>query len=108
MRFYPGLLICTVGRGGPRWYPSKLKFVGYTPVCLAQTPTPHTINYIGSDFLADSGATAHVCRDRELMSDFAQSNDNNVVMTGAGALPVKGYGTCAVVDHKSGHTFILP
>jgi transposase InsO family protein len=41
------------------------------------------------------------------MSDFTQSNDNNVVMTGAGALPVKGYGTCAVVDHKSGHTFIL-
>jgi transposase InsO family protein len=69
----------------------------------------HALNFLGEEnFLADSGATAHVCNNRKLMHDFTPTpNENASILTGAGPLPVEGRGTCIVIDPSTNLTFTL-
>ena len=60
-----------------------------------------------SEFLADSAATAHICHNAALLHDFTPSDGSQTVMTGAGPLPIAGYGTCLVKDAHSNQTFTL-
>lgn len=79
------------------------------PSCLALgfATTTFTAGIGASDFLIDSAATSHICSERTLMHDLSPAPPGHEIMTGAGALPVEGYGTCIVTDSRGKHAFTL-
>ena len=78
------------------------------PTCLAADYHPSSFGEIGAtEFLLDSAATAHIAHNRSLFENYTPCTDNSVVITGAGSLPVAGYGTVLVTDPDKNATFAL-
>lgn len=78
------------------------------PTCLAADYTPSSFSSVGAtEFLLDSAATAHISHNHSLFSNYTPCTDSSVVITGAGPLPVAGYGTVLVTDPNRSATVAL-
>jgi hypothetical protein len=95
--------------GGTRQNPNSQRPHPITPTCLATALYAHSFSDVGiTEFLLDSGATAHITHNKSLLHDFRPAvRDNQKVITGSGSLSVAGSGSVTITVPKSNHSFTI-
>ena len=77
------------------------------PLCLASHYNDEDFSGVGpAQFLIDSAATTHICHNVALFHSYTPLDTPQYILTGAGPLPISGYGTCVVQDQDN-HTLTL-
>lgn len=77
------------------------------PLCLASHYNDEDFSGVEpAQFLIDSAATTHICHNVALFHSYTPLDTPQHILTGAGPLPITGYGTCVVQD-QDGHALTL-
>jgi hypothetical protein len=65
----------------------------FTVSCIASASTDY---HLRNSLILDSGATLHVCNDKEIYEDLRSASDDDCLYAGNTIIPIEGFGTITV------------